>query len=88
MKRRIPNPKATGLAVGLALGLVSGCGGGGDTMTPTPALNSTVVMLDSAAVLAMARQTSEVSSPVPVDEGTLELTDTSDTADPISINVM
>jgi hypothetical protein len=37
-------------------------------------------------VLAQARQTSETTSPYPVNNGALTLTDTSDTTQPINVN--
>jgi hypothetical protein len=45
-------------------------------------------MLDTAQVLALAKQTSETSSPFAVNGGALTLTDTSDTSEPISVDGM
>jgi hypothetical protein len=42
--------------------------------------------LDTAQVLAQARETSETSTPYPVNDGALTLNDTSDTSEPISVN--
>jgi hypothetical protein len=74
-------------AVGVAATLVTACGGNNDvTMTPPPA--STVQSLDTAAVLEMARTTSETADPIAVDDGAVLLTDTSETTDPISVDAM
>ncbi len=82
-------------SVGVALGLLGGCGGADNgppvasgssgssapgSTTPTPQ------SLDTQLVLAQAQKTSETSSPYPVDDGQLVLNDTSDTTAPISIN--
>jgi len=83
MKSKVP-----ALTIGVALGLLSGCGGRSDTAGMTPQPISTGMQLDTAGVLAMARQTSEVNSPIPVDGGAVTLTDTSETAEPISVNLM
>jgi hypothetical protein len=76
--------------VGLAAGLVSGCGssGGGQGATtsatpPPPA--STSMALNTEMVLAQARVTSETASPYTVDGGAVTLTDTSETSEPISV---
>ncbi len=50
--------------------------------------NLSVKSLDTAGVLAIAQQTSETSTPFPVDGGALVLTDTSETSEPISIDGM
>lgn len=68
----------------IALGSMSGCGGGnGQAAMPPPSMTSQ--SLDSAQVLAQARHTSETSSPYPVNDGALVLTDASDTTEPIDI---
>jgi hypothetical protein len=92
MKRNI----ALVTGVGVALGLLGGCGGSdngppvssGSSGSSGPG-NSTPTQqkLDSQAVLAQAKMTSETSSPYIIDDGLLVLTDTSDTTTPISINV-
>ena len=71
----------------LVAGLVSACGGGGNggTTTPTPPPASNNLALDTAEVLALARDSSESTSPLPVNAGALTLTDTSDTSVPISV---
>jgi hypothetical protein len=75
----------------VAAGSISACGGGGDSgqamataMPPPPSV--THQSLDTAQVLAQARHTSETSSPYPVNDDALVLTDTSDTTEPVSIN--
>jgi len=66
---------------------ISACGGGdygqAAAMTP-PSLSSQ--SLDTAQVLAQARQNSEASLPYLVNAGALVLTDTSDTTEPVGIN--
>jgi hypothetical protein len=72
----------------VAAGSMSACGGGDNgteaAMPPPPTVTSQ--SLDTAQVVAQARHTSETSSPYPVNDGALVLTDTSDTTEPISIN--
>jgi hypothetical protein len=71
----------------IAAGSISACGGGdGQAAATPPPASVTNQSLDSAQVLAQARHTSETSSPYPVNDGALVLTDTSDTGEPISIN--
>jgi hypothetical protein len=53
-------------------------------MPPPPSV--THQSLDTAQVLAQARHTSETSSPYPVNDDALVLTDTRDTTEPVSIN--
>jgi hypothetical protein len=75
----------------LAASLVAGCGGGsnGGTMTPPPTPPpSSNLALDTAEVLALAQQPSETQSPLPVDEGAVTLTDTSETSAPIAVAAM
>ena len=68
----------------IAAGSMSGCGGNGQAAAmPPPGMTSQ--SLDSAQVLAQARQTSETSTPYPVNDGALVLTDASDTTEPITI---
>ena len=88
MKRRMA---ILGVAA-VAAGSISACGGGGGdsgqamatAMPPPP--NVTHQSLDTAKVLAQARHTSETSSPYPVNDDALVLTDTRDTTEPVSIN--
>jgi hypothetical protein len=77
----------------VAAGSISACGGGGGgdsgpvmatAMPPPPSV--THQSLDTAQVLAQARHTSETSSPYPVNDDALVLTDTRDTTEPVSIN--
>jgi hypothetical protein len=49
---------------------------------------SSAQQLDTAQVLALAQKTSEVSGAFEVNDGMLMLTDTSDTAEAISVNGM
>ena len=76
-----------GLAA-IAAGSISACGGdnGQTVAAPPPPARVANQSLDTAQVLAQARHTSESSSPYPVNDGALVLTDTSDTAEPMSIN--
>jgi hypothetical protein len=74
--------------VGVVAGsLMSACGGGGSGTAPvsqTPQPQA----LDTTEVLAQARVTSETSEPYAVDDGALMLTDTSETSQPINVNLM
>jgi len=47
---------------------------------------ATRMSLDTAQVLAQARETSETSQPYAVNDGAMSLTDTSDTSAPLGIN--
>jgi hypothetical protein len=87
MKRKL----AIMTSVGLAAGLVSGCGGGdsgqaagggGGSTTPTS------VSLSTGDVLTLAQKASETAAPFAVDAGALTLTDTSETSEPINVNAM
>jgi hypothetical protein len=92
MKRTIP---VIGAAV-LLVSLLTSCGGsdngggsassgngsGSGTGTGT---GSSVMMVDTANVLAQAEQKSETTEAYSVNGGVLEFTDTTDTAEPISI---
>jgi hypothetical protein len=75
-------------AAAVAAGSISACGGGGGgqaaATTPPPGLTSQ--SMDTAQVLAQAWQSSETSSPYPVNGGALVLTDTSDATEPVSVN--
>ena len=73
--------------MGAAAALVTACGHDDNTtmMTPPPP-PPTTMSLDTAAVLAMAKVTSETSDPIVVDDGMVTLTDTSETTDPISVD--
>ena len=90
MKRNIP---VTGAAV-LLVSLLASCGGsdngggsassgsGSGTGTGT---GSSVMMVDTANVLAQAEQKSETTEAYTVNGGLLVFTDTADTTAPISI---
>jgi hypothetical protein len=91
MKRKL----AIMTSVGLAAGLVSGCGGGdhgqasmggssggGGSGTPSS------VSLQTGDVLTLAQKTSETAAPFAVDGGAVVLTDASDTATPINVDAM
>ncbi len=68
-----------------ALGsLMTGCGPRGEMAQVSPP--PTGLSLDTAQVLAQARQSSETDAPYTVDGGALELTDTSDESQPIPVN--
>jgi hypothetical protein len=76
-------------SVGLAAGLVGGCGGqqgSGGTAAAPPVSNSQ--SLNTEKVLAQAQVSSETTTPYSVDAGALTLTDTSETSEPISIDGM
>jgi hypothetical protein len=74
-------------SVGLAAGLVSGCGSEpGQSVGGTTPPVSTSQSLNTAKVLAQAQVQSETSTPYAVDSGALTLTDTSETSEPMSIN--
>ncbi len=85
----------------LAAAALSACGGGSHDVASSLVVvfiivssssssggGSTVQQLDTAQVLALAQQTSEVSSPFQVNDGALTLTDTSDTSQAIVIDAM
>ena len=77
------------MAAAVAATLVSACGDDHNTPPMTPTMpTSTAQALDTPQVLALAKATSETSSPFAVDEGALTLTDTSDTTEPSSIDLM
>lgn len=74
-------------AAAVAAACLSACGdhGGGSVATPTM---PTTQQLDTAGVLALAQKSSEVSEPFAINDNALVITDTSDTAEPISVNGM
>lgn len=67
--------------------LLSACGGGGNSGPPV-SQGPQPQALDTAEVLAQARVSSETSEPYAVDDGALTLTDTSETSEPINVNMM
>jgi hypothetical protein len=66
--------------------LMSACGGGGNSGPPV-SQGPQPQAPDTAEVLAQARVTSETSEPYAVDDGALTLTDTSETSEPINVNM-
>jgi hypothetical protein len=87
MKKRAALTAAVLTAAG-----ISGCGGGGNGQsaaappsqaTPTAPQKQA---LDTAQVLALAKESSETASPFPVDSGLLVLTDTSETSGAITVD--
>jgi hypothetical protein len=72
----------------IAAGSISACGGdnGQAVAAAPPPARVANQSLDTAQVLAQARHPSESSTPYPVNDGALVLTDTSDTTEPMSIN--
>jgi hypothetical protein len=76
-------------ALGAAAVLAAACGHDDNTpMTMPPPPPSMSQSLDTAAVLAMAKTTSETADPITVDDGAVVLTDTSETAEPINVDLM
>jgi len=84
--------KSTHLLAGAAALLIAtaltACGGGSSSSGAsisivTPSAQS----LDTSGVLAQAQRTSEIAVPYQVNDGALTLTDTSETSQPISVNV-
>jgi hypothetical protein len=72
--------------VGLSAGLVAACHDDNQgAATPTPPASQS---LDTAQVLALAQQTSEMSAPIAVNGGALTLNDTSESSAPIAVNAM
>jgi len=92
---RYPMAKtATALAVAAAAAALNGCGGGDEGMNAAAsapaaapaAAAPTIQSLDTAQVLAQARESSETGSPYTVDGGMLSLTGTSDATEPLAID--
>ena len=71
--------------VGVAMALVSACGGG-DGSGSMHGLMPTAMSLDAAQVLALAKVSSETSPPMEVDGGMVALTDVSETSESVEIN--
>ena len=90
MKRKL----AIMTSVGLAAGLVSGCGGGGQGQTASAGSGGstmpmpTSVSLTTGDVLTQAQKQSETAAPFAVDNGAVLLTDTSETSEPLNIDAM
>ena len=76
-----------GALPGLAGSLVlSGCGGSGSDQTAAMSPPPPAQVLDTQAVLAVARVPSETSDPLPVGDGALMLADANDeTSDPVPV---
>ena len=68
--------------VGLSLGLVAACH---DNNSPSSSI-AQPQSLDTAQVLALARNTSESSAPIAVDGGAITLNDTSESSAPIAVD--
>jgi len=75
--------------VGLAAGLISGCGGGdGQVSSGGGSTPPNSVSLTTLEVLSLAQMPSDRSSPTAVNNGAVVLSDTSETSEPVSINGM
>jgi hypothetical protein len=80
-------------AVGISAGLVAACGGnngnGGTTaVAPPPPPGQTTQEANTAQVLGLAQETSEVSSPFAVNGGAFTITDSSETSSPVPVSMM
>ncbi len=82
------NSKLLLLGVGLSLtaGMLAACHDDHNNSSTTPAPVS--VADDTAAVLALAEQPSETSSPMMVNGGVFRLDDSSESSAPIAVNAM
>ncbi len=87
MKSKLAILAGGALAASLVTACGGGNGGGGTTPPPTPPPSSNLA-LDTSEVLALALQTSETESPLPVNDGGVTLTDTSETSTPIAVAAM
>jgi hypothetical protein len=87
MKSKLAILAGGALAASLVTACGGGNGGGGTTPPPTPPASSNLA-LDTSEVLALALQTSETQSPLPVNDGGVTLTDTSETSTPIAVAAM
>lgn len=87
MKSKLAILAGGALAASLVTACGGGNGGGGTTPPPTPPASSNLA-LDTSEVLALALQTSETESPLPVNDGGVTLTDTSETSTPIAVAAM
>ena len=81
MKRRIV---MIGISA-VAAAILSACGGDGGKAAPPPPPASMGLALTTAQVLDRAKQSSETADPLPVNSGALTITDTSESADSLSI---
>jgi ABC-type glycerol-3-phosphate transport system substrate-binding protein len=83
-----PTNVLAGAAALVAVTALTACGGGSSSSaTNPPAETPSAQSLDTAQVLAQAQQTSEIAFPHQINDGALTLTDTSETSQPISVNV-
>jgi len=69
----------------VAAAVLSACGGDGGRTAPPPPPASMGLALTTAQVLDRAKQSSETMEPLPVNGGALAITDTSESAESISI---
>jgi hypothetical protein len=74
------------VAAALASAALSACGDQAPAGSVSMPTMPTTQALDTAQVLALAQKSSEVSTPIEVNDGQLTITDTSDTAEAISVN--
>ena len=74
----------TGISA-VAGSMLSACGGDGGKAAPPPPPASMGLALTTAQVLDRAKQSSETADPLPVNSGALTITDTSESADSLSI---
>ena len=83
MKKRAALTAAVLTAAGM-----SACGDGGHDTASLPGQTTTPQQqtLDTAQVLALAQKPSETATPMNVNAGMLELNDTSDTSEPVTVN--
>jgi len=72
-----------GLAA-LAAGTLSGCGGSG-AQSPVVSMSPQLLSLDTAQVLAQAKQVSETGAPYVLDGAVAAFTDTADTTDAMPV---
>ncbi len=82
MKKRGALTAAVLTAAGMSACGDSGHDSASQSTPPAPQQQN----LDTAQVLALAQKPSETATPFNVNAGMLELTDTSDTSQPISVN--
>ena len=68
----------------VAAAALSACGGDGGMAAPPPPASMRLAMT-TAQVLDRAKQSSETADPLPVNSGALTITDTSESADSISV---
>lgn len=80
--------KLKALTIGIAVGILAGCGHDHTSgMPPPPPPKSTAINVTTSELLTnYATQPSETATPVAVNNGMFTITDTSETTTPISIN--